>query len=195
MKSIKNVPFRCPASGTMDWKDFGPMFQRFLREELREMDVRDPAQGVLADRDVTLPTLTDRINDSGQALDQRFMRALSAANKLSTQNIQPLSSNDLGGGFADIQIASHTVTMGGRVVSYNSGSITGLPNSVVRYVYADDPLLDGGAVTYIADASPNKVTEEMDRYYLGKITTDAPAGGGSSGGWGSGGGGGGGPIP
>lgn len=129
------------------------------------------------------------------ARDQRFINQIGTANKQSTQSAQPLTSNDLGGGFADIQIASHSVQYSFGTVAYNSGSISGLLNSTLYYVYVDDPEYEGGSVTYLATTNANNITSDPGRYYVGKITTDAPAGGGSSGGWGGGGGGGGNPLP
>jgi hypothetical protein len=129
------------------------------------------------------------------ASDQRFSNQIGTANKQSTQSTQPLTSTDLGGGFADIAIASHSVQYSFGTVSYSSGTILGLANSTLYYVFADDPNYEGGAVAYEATTNANNITAELGRYYVGKITTDAPAGGGSSGGYGGGGGGGGFPLP
>lgn len=129
------------------------------------------------------------------ASDQRFMNQINGAGKRSTQSVQPLTSNDLGGGLADIQVAAHSVQLGFGTVAYNAGSISGLLNSTLYYVYTDDAEFDGGAVTYLATTNHTIATSNDGRYYLGKITTDAPAGGGTSGGGGAGGGGGGGFLP
>lgn len=127
--------------------------------------------------------------------DQRFLSLISSANKQSTQSVQPLTSADSGGGLASVSIASHSVQYSFGTVAYNSGTITGLPNNTVVYVYADDPDYLGGAVTYLSTTNANNITANKGRYYVGKITTASGGGGGTSGGWGGGGGGGGSQIP
>lgn len=153
-------------------------------------DMRELAR-VFSDLNLSIVKSRTRVH----AANHRFLNQISRSNKQSTQNIQPLSSNDLGGGFAEVVIAAHSVTDGDGTVSYNAGSITGLPNSTLVYVFADDPDSEGGAVVYDYTTNFNLITSVNGRYYVGKITTDAPAGGGTSGGWGGGGGGGGNPLP
>lgn len=89
---------------------------------------------------------------------------------------------------ASINIAGHDVKMGGLTVAYGSGSITGLANSTLYYVYVDDAEYRGGAVTYSATTDPAVLLGADARYYVGKVTT--PADGGTSTGGGGGGGGG-----
>jgi len=82
-------------------------------------------------------------------------------------------------------------TTPGRQINYSAGSVN--PGSLgTWYVYADDPSLAGGAVTYEATASWSQVFAAPGRIYFGVITTTA--GGGQSGGGGGTGGGKGPPI-
>jgi hypothetical protein len=128
-------------------------------------------------------------------LDQRFLPQIAVGGKQSVQSVQPLSSTDSGGGLAAIAIASHTVTLGSKSTAYNSGTITGLANSTLYYVYAQDENHEGGAVTYLSTTNPVVAQSDDSNYYVGKITSAAGGGGGTSGGYGGGGGGGGFPLP
>jgi hypothetical protein len=86
-----------------------------------------------------------------------------------------------------INIAASTFQFGDGTVSYNSGSVT--PATYGNwYVYADDPAYAGGAVTYVATATPSDCNAGNGRLVFGAITT-AAGGGGTSVGGGSGGGG------
>lgn len=130
-----------------------------------------------------------------RASDQRLLPLVNASNKLSVQSVQPLTASDSGGGLAEIEVAAHTVQFGFGTVGYNAGTITGLLNSTLYYVYADDESYEGGAVAYRSTTNPNLVTADSGRYYLGNVTTPAGGGGSSGGNWGGGGGGGGHPLP
>lgn len=123
------------------------------------------------------------------AKDQKFINQIGAANKQSTQTVQPVTATDSGGGLAQIDIASHSVQFGFGTVAYGSGTISGLANDTLYYVYAEDPEYEGGAVTYFATTNKNIPTSDNGFYYLGKVTTPAPAAPPASGGGGGGGGG------
>ena len=97
----------------------------------------------------------------------------------------PLSAVDAGS-TARIDIAQHNRQYGFGSVTYNSGSISSLAFETKYYVYADDPLLKGGSVTYLSSTSKTDVTDGNDRIYIGEITTPANGGSGTTG---SGGGG------
>jgi hypothetical protein len=56
-------------------------------------------------------------------------------------------------------------------VSYNAGSVAGLDYDTTYYLYADDPELEGGAVTYLAATAPATVVSDPDFYYVGSIHT------------------------
>lgn len=86
-----------------------------------------------------------------------------------------------------ILVGASTWQFGDGQVSYNSGSVN--PGSLgAWYVYADDPGYAGGAVTYLATATPSDVNASNGRLFFGKITTVGGGGAVSTGG-GSGGGG------
>src|SRR5688572_31920387 len=69
------------------------------------------------------------------AADQRFTNQIATSNKQSTQSAQPLTSTDSGGGFAEVQIAAHNVRSSSETVAYGSGTISGLLNATLYYVY------------------------------------------------------------
>jgi hypothetical protein len=101
-----------------------------------------------------------------------------------TTTTSPLSQS---GATTTILVASSTAQFADGQVSYNSGSVN--PGSLgTWYVYADDPTFAGGAVTYVATATPSTTVANNGRVYFGKITT---TGGGSVTGTGGGTGGGG----
>jgi len=94
-----------------------------------------------------------------------------AGNVGSVQNKNPLTASDTSPG-ATISIAAHTLyTINGNV-EYNAGTITGLAKDTQYFVYAVDPNLEGGAVTYQASTTPASLTNTQ-RYYVGTITTPA----------------------
>ena len=142
----------------------------------------------------TLFDLNQSVRKTGErvfAQDQRFLNQVSAGNKQSTQSVQPLTASDSGGGFAEIAIASQSVQFGFGTVAYNSGTITGLLNSTEYFVYVDDPHYEGGAATYLSTTNANLVTANHGRYYVGYVTTPAPAAPPATGSGGGGAGGGG----
>lgn len=177
------------------YRNAPPWFLQWIKDQARFSDIQDPEQLSLAGRTVTIPTLFTYIGDTGQAVSQRLLNVVAAGNKNSTQSAQPLTGVDTGAGTARIDIASHNVQYGFGTVAYNSGSITGLANSTLYYVYADDPTYAGGAVTYAATTTATNATANSGRYYLGRVTTPAGGAGNTGGGYGGGGGGGGDPIP
>jgi hypothetical protein len=131
-------------------------------------------QAIPAGRTVGVPTLVNKITNTGTASDQTFLPQVSAGNKLSVQNILALSAT-AGASTATITIAAHTNQYGFGQTSYSSGSITGLSTNTLYYVYADDPNYSGGAVSYIATTNPQTVTAANGRYYVGSITTPLSA--------------------
>ena len=97
---------------------------------------------------------------------------------MSSQSIVPLTSTGQASS-ATIVIAAHTLQYGFGAVSYGAGSIAGLVNETVYYVYADDPTYAGGAVAYTATTTGTTVTAANGRYYVGAIKTAAAAVAGS----------------
>lgn len=115
--------------------------------------------------------------------------ALVQINTSATPTTQPLSAatgalaND-----ATIDVAAFQVQYPNSVspatngvVSYNSGSITGLLDSTVYYVYCLDTMYAGGSQTYLATTSQEVVTQADATVYLGSVTTPAHGGGGTGG--------------
>jgi hypothetical protein len=131
---------------------------------------------------------------NSRAEDQRFHRATATLNRRSAQTSSPLTASDAGSD-ATIAVAAHVVRAGSLEISYDAGSITGLAYSTKYFVYADDPNLDGGAVTYAAATNYVNAITGDDRYYVGEVTTPAAAGPPNNGGGGGGGGNGGLPWP
>jgi len=90
----------------------------------------------------------------------------------------PLSAADVGSS-ATISVAATTLYYGITSVSYNSGSITNCAFSTVYHIFASDPTLSGGPVTYIAET--DRTAQNESAVYFGSITTPANGGGGTSG--------------
>lgn len=129
------------------------------------------------------------VNRAEMVTNQTSLPPVNVAGALTVVSNNPLTATD-NGASAKITVAAHTRHFGHGNVSYNSGVITGLAFSSKYYVYCDDKGLRGGAMTYIATTSKTDVADNVNRVYVGEITTPADGGGG-----GSGGGGGGGLIP
>jgi hypothetical protein len=161
------------------------VFIRGVPQDIREWD------RALADLNRTLVKGRSRV----YLATQRSLNPVTFANKHSVQSANPLTATDAGGGLAEIQVAAHTLTDSEGTISYGSGTISGLANSIQYFVYTDDPESAGGAVSYSATTNFQSITANKGRYYVGKITTPAGGGGGTQGGWGGGGGGNGFPLP
>ena len=188
MSNLKSIPLPRSPQGTMQWDAFATWMHAYTREILARLDPRNPtndyAAGLLANQDgsvtlgeafpegriATVGELTTRISDEGRATDQRFLPMVSAGNRLSVQDAPPLTS----AGFettATIDIAAHEVQYGFGTVAYDGGTIAGLDNNEVYYLYADDPAFEGGAVSYVATTEPQDVVSQNGRYYVGSIST------------------------
>jgi hypothetical protein len=146
------------------------------REVLAEFDIRNAqafpgAVEANADGTVTLGRYS-------QVTDQRTLPQVSAGNRLSAQNINPLGST--GSALtASITVQAHTLHYGFGSVSYNGGTISGLTPDVLYYVYADDPDFEGGAVSYSASTAGTSVVANNGRYYVGAIETASAASSGN----------------
>jgi hypothetical protein len=100
----------------------------------------------------------------------------------------PLSARD-NGSSARIDIAQSRLYLGNRTITYNARTLTGLSFSRDYYVYALDPNLNGGSVSYQASTVRTGLPE--GHVYFGFIRTPPNGGsstGGSPGGFGGGGG-------
>jgi hypothetical protein len=167
MKSIKDIPFRIP-DGPIDGRALSQILGVWQREILAEFDIRNAQAfpgAVEANSDGTVT-----LGRYSQVTDQRTLPQVSAGNRLSAQNINPLSSTG-SPSTAQIAIAAHTVQYGFGTVSYGTGTITGLTPLATYYVYADDADFEGGSVTYTASTSGTTVVAANGRYFVGAITT------------------------
>jgi len=182
------------SGGPVDGQQLSQAMSILYRDVFSRLDVRYPnndfSDGLVANsatggvtlksqarpdgRTVGVPTLVQKISDKGTASDQRFLPQVSAGNKLSIQNILPLSAT-ANASTATISIGAHTVQYGYGQVSYSAGSIAGLNTNTQYYVYASDPDYAGGAVTYLATTNPQTVTADNGNYYVGSITTPLSA--------------------
>lgn len=93
----------------------------------------------------------------------------------------PLSAADVGSDVTVSIVATYLYTGDHGTVSYSAGSVTGLGFSTTYYIYASDPLLDGGAVTYVASVNSYGPSQGDGYVYFGKVTTPANGGGGTGG--------------
>lgn len=79
------------------------------------------------------------------------------------------------GASVTITISAHTRVYGdGTSVSVNSGALTGIPYSVNRWIRYDQASRAGGAVTYVAETTPQ--AQSGIRHVVGAVTTPAAAG-------------------
>ena len=129
------------------------------------------AATALSDRTgVPVTDILSLLGDTGKATSQRLMPTLNFANVGSIQSAIPLTAT------ADavtsvVSIAAHSVYIGGETVSYNSGSVVGVPVSTDVYIYADDANLAGGAVTYAYTTAFTDLAASAGRYRVGAIRT------------------------
>lgn len=74
---------------------------------------------------------------------------------------------------ATINVSSFIMASPGHAggVGYNSGSLPGLAYNTLYYVYANDPALQGGNVTYIATTTKEDVLQNLGDEFLGSIRT------------------------
>lgn len=134
------------------------------------------------------------ISDEGQITTQAALPATTVLNRASALvgSSTPITATDTGP-FARVDIAAHTIQAGDIQISYDAGFINGLAYSTTYFIFASDPTLAGGGVTYQATTVPEDVVASDDNYYVGRVTTPAaldPAQYGSGGGAAGGGAGG-----
>jgi hypothetical protein len=179
-----------PASGAVTWDALRPYLATVAREMLAPMDVRsdinDFAGGLyqagdgrlivgadagLAGRpSSSLPTVLARVGDSGRASTPLFFPITQTGGLTSSQDVGPVSAESTALE-AEISIASFTVQHFDRLVSYNSGTISGLsPNQNYR-VYCEDENYLGGAVSYLATTNPQIPTAGPNRVFVGAVRT------------------------
>ena len=163
-----------------DWslkfiKDSNENFGFLVKESLFEIDDAiydwDPAT------DETDISPTDKAPAGKKINNQRALPPVNVGGGLVSVDPNPLSAVDAGAS-ARIDVAQHDRHFGFGTVTYNSGSIAGLAFDTEFFIFADDPMLLGGSVTYQATTNKTQITDDDNRIYIGTITT--PADGGSS---------------
>lgn len=118
--------------------------------------------------------------------------ALTQVNAAYTPTTQPLTAatgvaaNNASIGVAAFQVKypSSISPASGNLVSYNSGTISGLLDATLYYVYCLDTTYAGGAQIYFATTDNPTVTGNEATVYLGTVTTPVHGGGGTGGGGG-----------
>jgi len=190
---IKRVPVVMPDAGPVTWAAMRDLFERYHRKILADLDIRNPgtefAPGIVSNGNgvtvgtgasltgrpsSSVPTVLAKITDAGRAQDQRFLQTSAVLSASSIQNINPVTST-AGASTASVDIASHNVVADFGTVAYNGGSIAGLSLNTAYYIYADDPDMAGGAVSYLASTDRTIPVASAGRYFVGSITTPATA--------------------
>ena len=73
-----------------------------------------------------------------------------------------------------VTISAHTRVYGdGTSVAVTGGSITGLAYSTAYFLYYDDALRAGGAVTFLSTVTAATAAQSGNRHSLGSVTTPA----------------------
>lgn len=80
-------------------------------------------------------------------------------------------------GAARIAIASHTLKGSGISITYSAANIDGLLFSTRYYVFAYDPDLIGGTISYVANTNAEAYAVDDNYFLVGSITTVASGGG------------------
>ena len=117
-----------------------------------------------------LDSLLALIDDEGRAETQRFMPLINWANASSVQSIVPISAS-ADSLTATINVDAHDVLYGGETISYSAGVIIGAPVDTDIHIYADDPDVAGGAVTYEFTTDYADLAGSRHRYRVGAIRT------------------------
>lgn len=192
-EGIKNVPPIMPRDGQVTWDGIRSLFDRYHRDLWASFDLRNPHTefaaglkgvdgGVMVGTGAQLsgrpsssiPTVLAKVTDGGRAHDQRFLPTTAVLSVSSLQDANPVTATS-GALTATINIASHNVVADWGTLAYNSGSITGLTLNTAYYVYAQDPDLTGGAVSYLASTTRTNTVNAIGRYFVGSITTPTAA--------------------
>ena len=109
--------------------------------------------------------------------DQRNLPAVQVAGALvatfPSSSAFLTASTDLLDGMSTINIGAHTLFTGFGEQLINAGSISGLLSGATHFIYADDPLFEGGAVTYIATTIATELAVNNGRHFVGVIFTPA----------------------
>jgi hypothetical protein len=150
----------------------GPIDVAYLelvfRELLAKADPRYPRND-FADAFVAHSDGTATIGADASVTTQKSLPMVNVGGRASAQNIQPLSSSG-SASTAAIHVAAHTLRTDYGLISYGSGTISGLTPSVEYHVYSDDNYT-GGAVTYSATTDRQTIVAARNRYHVGSIVT------------------------
>lgn len=185
MRTVKRVAVRLPAK----YQDLTPVFDALFTQVMAQFDIRNPstefAGGLRYDgarikigedsttSRVEIGNSDDRTVDifgGAKAQTQKVMPLINWANAGSLQSAIPLAAS-ADASSATISIAAHDVIYGGETVSYSAGNVIGAPVNTSVYIYADDPELEGGAVTYEFTTDHTELAGSRHRYFVGVILT------------------------
>lgn len=192
-QGIRVVPPILPREGQVTWLGIRNVFERYHRDLWAAFDLRNPntefANGLkgveggvvvgttaqLSSRpNSSIPTVLAKVTDGGRAMDQRFLPTTAVLSVSSLQDSNPVTATS-GASTATINVASHNVVADFGSISYNSGALVGLTLDTAYYVYAQDPDLTGGAVSYLASTTRTNTVNTTGRYFVGSVTTPSAA--------------------
>jgi hypothetical protein len=168
MRGILEISQQLPVD-TRTWEQFTRKLNQAIKVSGDQAYIT--ALITLADRaGVSLSELLELIGDDGRMTDQSFLRMITFANAGSVQSTIPLSAS-ADAVVATINVAPHDVIFGGETISYAAGVVLGAPVNTDLHIYADDPDLEGGAVTYEFTTDYTDLAGSKDRYRVGAIRT------------------------
>lgn len=190
---IRIVPPILPREGQVTWDGVRNVFERYHRDLWAAFDLRNPATefapglkgttgGVIVGTGAqiggrtssSIPTVLAKVTDGGRAEDQRFLPTTAVLSVSSLQDANPVTSTS-GASTATVNVAAHHVVADWGTLAYNSGAISGLTLNTAYYIYAQDPDLVGGAVSYLASTTRTNTVNTTGRYFVGSITTPTAA--------------------
>jgi hypothetical protein len=162
MSDLAKIPLR--GEGPVTFEDL----RLLMREVFAPQDPRYPrndfATAFVANADGTAT-----IGVGASVTTQRSLPMVNVGGRASAQNIQPLSSSG-SASTAQVQIAAHTLRTDYGLISYGSGTVSGLTPNTEYHIYSDDNYT-GGAVTYAATTDRQTVVAARNRYHIGSIVT------------------------
>ncbi len=109
----------------------------------------------------------------GTVASERSIPMVLTGNGGSLMMSSPLTATDAGAS-ATVSVAAFTLYTSQGNISYNAGSITGLTHATTYYIYADDDYA-GGTVTYSASTTQTDLVANVNRLFVGNVTTPAAA--------------------
>ena len=181
MSGISRVVVNLPSK----YSDLTPFINDLFTQVFNRFDIRDDGSVFVnklyynTDTDTleVSATITDseigagtNINSGAKVTTQRVLPTVNYANVGSVQSAIPITAS-ADATIATISVDAHDVFYGGEQVHYNAGEVVGVPVSIDAYVYADDPDLVGGAVTYQYTTDFTVMAGAKGRYKVGVIRT------------------------